>query len=272
MTASQPASPTGQQSQAIPCGLERETAPRRWGAPWSPGQKLRGPPGPTDPAWVQRVLSDRHRLATGRWGPTSPNGAALDSQSLGLEVGGEERSRPDSSPNFSRPLGRTRRPMSPRGGAGSSRAERRALHRGGVQKKYRGCPAAGDSAPPCPPPTPEPVPVPKENRPRPLHPGTPTSPWHRGAPPTHRARASGRTGCARGEAPAVLKLGAGTAASSASPAGPPPRGPLLSEPASRAVMSGAAEPRGRDRGAPQGTPPPHSLHPAPCGKFKAESV
>lgn len=81
---------------------------------------------------------------------------------------------------------------------------------------------------------------------------------HRG--PRARPQLTGRgrpdARAARGEAPAVLKLGAGTAASSASPAGPPPRGPLLPEPASWAVMSGAAEPRGRDRGSPPGAPRP----------------
>lgn len=142
--------------------------------------------------------------------------------------GGGEGIRPDSSPNFSRPLGHKRRRMPLRWHWGHQRGS---LRPRGL--KQWGCRIDRTPTPPCKPRIPRPVRTPKEGRPFLCHPRTPTSPQSLGAPPTHRAQASGHSGGLR------VGRGAGCfeapdwdcAASSALRATePPPRHPLPSPP------------------------------------------
>lgn len=147
--------------------------------------------------------------------------------------GGGEGIRPDSFPNFSHPLGRKRRRMPPRGGTVALGAPkgRPASQRSG--EGAQGCCMDCTLTPPCQPRIPRPVPTPKEGRPLPCHPRTPPSPQSLGAPPTHRARASGHSGGLR------VRRGAGcfeapgwhcAASSALRAAEPPPRRPLRSPP------------------------------------------
>ena len=78
-----------------------------------------GQEGPTDPAWVQQVPRAPTRLGTRAKAPgtlTRRERGGPGSQSPGSRVGGGEGSRPDSSPNFSRPPRRERRRKQSGGG------------------------------------------------------------------------------------------------------------------------------------------------------------
>lgn len=87
---------------------------------------------------------------------------------------------------------------------------------------------------------------------------------------TGRGRLDAGAGCARGEAPAVLKLGLGQLGLLRPPgrrASSPPPSP---EPASRVVMSGAADPGGGTGAGRRG--PPSSCGPETLAKFKGAQV
>lgn len=65
--------------------------------------------GPTAPAWAQPARRGGEQCAEGAGDLHATRGPAVASESPGGEVGGGEGSRPDSSPNFSRPPRRKRR-------------------------------------------------------------------------------------------------------------------------------------------------------------------
>lgn len=66
---------------------------------------------------LSRALGEAEGRAPRRQGPSrNERGAGLDSESPGSGVGGTEGSRPDSSPNFSRPPRRKRRRKQSGGG------------------------------------------------------------------------------------------------------------------------------------------------------------
>lgn len=263
-----------------------------------------GQEGPTDPAWVQQVPRAPTRLGTRAKAPgtlTRRERGGPGSQSPGSRVGGGEGSRPDSSPNFSRPPRRERRRKQSgggkvesgiQGGPGAGGKPARVRSGGGTVDFPQGrgpslppTPIAGISlrrvlagarAPCCPgsrcPERPPPRPA-RGSRARPRL--------------TGRGRLDRPTGWgARRGRRAVLKLWAGTARSPSSLSLAPsllPTFPSFPDPASRGVMSGAGRaegegPREAGGGPGRGRPEPGSdpsPSPPPCdplGQFGAELV
>lgn len=151
LTAPQPCRTVGKPREVSPASATagpKEVAPCRWGARRSRGPGPKGARSPRGRCLRQSAVSPppgSGRPGSGAGVPPEALGAARDSESSGTEAGGGEGSRPDSSPNFSRPPGRKRRRQLSGGGKAESGGP---SQRGSCAQRSGGPWTCGTHAPP----------------------------------------------------------------------------------------------------------------------------